>query len=114
MGVLLWRGFTIDNVMNQCFGNEEDFCGKGRQMPVHLGSVDHHFHTISSTLGTQIPHAAGVGFALRRDSARRGENVTACFFGEGAASEGASTIPCPTVFIARNNGFAISTPSTEQ
>jgi 2-oxoisovalerate dehydrogenase E1 component alpha subunit len=26
----------------------------------------------------------------------------------------ASTIPSPTLFIARNNGFAISTPSTEQ
>jgi 2-oxoisovalerate dehydrogenase E1 component alpha subunit len=44
------------------------------------------------------------------------------FFGEGAASEGdfhagmllASTIPSPTLFIARNNGFAISTPSSEQ
>lgn len=44
------------------------------------------------------------------------------YFGEGAASEGdfhagmllASTIPSPTLFIARNNGFAISTPSSEQ
>lgn len=26
----------------------------------------------------------------------------------------ASTIPSPTLFIARNNGFAISTPSNEQ
>ena len=26
----------------------------------------------------------------------------------------ASTIPTPTLFIARNNGFAISTPSSEQ
>lgn len=26
----------------------------------------------------------------------------------------ASTLPSPTVFIARNNGFAISTPSSEQ
>lgn len=34
MGVLLWRGFTLDNVMAQCFGNEEDISGKGRQMPV--------------------------------------------------------------------------------
>jgi len=34
MGVLLWRGFSIDKVMSQCFGNEEDTSGKGRQMPV--------------------------------------------------------------------------------
>jgi len=34
MGVLLWRGFSIDKVMAQCFGNEEDTSGKGRQMPV--------------------------------------------------------------------------------
>lgn len=40
----------------------------------------------------------------------------------GAASEGdfhaglqlASTIPSPTLFFARNNGFAISTPAAEQ
>ncbi|KAJ2916143.1 hypothetical protein MD484_g4274, partial [Candolleomyces efflorescens] len=122
MGVLLWRGFSLDNVMAQCFGNEEDFSGKGRQMPVHFGSPKHHFHTISSPLGTQIPQAAGVGYALRRDPNRRGRSIAACYFGEGAASEGdfhaglllASTIPAPTLYIARNNGFAISTPSTEQ
>lgn len=34
MGVLLWRGFTIDAAMAQCFGNEEDVGTKGRQMPV--------------------------------------------------------------------------------
>ncbi len=34
MGVLLWRGFTIDQVMAQCFGNKDDTSGKGRQMPV--------------------------------------------------------------------------------
>ncbi|THV05193.1 thiamine diphosphate-binding protein [Dendrothele bispora CBS 962.96] len=122
MGVLLWRGFGINNVMAQCFGNLEDTSGKGRQMPVHFGSPRHHFHTISSTLATQIPQAAGVGFALRRTPERSGKSIAACYFGEGAASEGdfhagllmASTIPSPTLFIARNNGFAISTPSTEQ
>jgi len=34
MGVLLWRGFTVNDVMSQCFGNENDKSGKGRQMPV--------------------------------------------------------------------------------
>ncbi|KJA21197.1 hypothetical protein HYPSUDRAFT_166020 [Hypholoma sublateritium FD-334 SS-4] len=122
LGVLLWRGFTLDKVMAQCFGNEEDNSGKGRQMPVHFGSPTHHFHTISSPLATQIPQAAGVAYALRRTPSRRSRSIAACFFGEGAASEGdfhaglmlASTIPSPTLFIARNNGFAISTPSTEQ
>ncbi|KAF9483521.1 hypothetical protein BDN70DRAFT_873833 [Pholiota conissans] len=122
MGVLLWRGFSIDQVMAQCFGNEEDTSGKGRQMPVHFSSPKHHFHTISSPLATQIPQAAGVAYALRRTPSRSSRSISACFFGEGAASEGdfhaglmlASTIPSPTLFIARNNGFAISTPSTEQ
>ncbi|KDR82883.1 hypothetical protein GALMADRAFT_238516 [Galerina marginata CBS 339.88] len=122
MGVLLWRGFSLDKVMAQCFGNEEDTSGKGRQMPVHFGSPEHHFHTISSPLATQIPQAAGVAYALRRTPSRRSRSVAACFFGEGAASEGdfhagfmlASTIPSPVLYIARNNGFAISTPSTEQ
>jgi 2-oxoisovalerate dehydrogenase E1 component alpha subunit len=147
MGVLVWRGFGLDNIMNQCFGNEADTSGKGRQMPVvslihclamsynsifmtfyyynlqkHFGSPEHHFHTISSPLATQIPQAAGVAYALKRDPARRHKNIAAVYFGEGAASEGdfhagmllASTIPSPTLFLARNNGFAISTPSTEQ
>ena len=53
-GVLMWRGFTLDQFMNQCYGNMEDV-GKGRQMPVHYGSKDLHFVTISSTLATQMP-----------------------------------------------------------
>ncbi|KAF8551704.1 hypothetical protein OG21DRAFT_249752 [Imleria badia] len=122
MGVLLWRGFGINAAMAQCFGNYEDKSGKGRQMPMHFGSAEHHFHTISSPLATQIPQAAGVGFALKRDPARRNKNVACVYFGEGAASEGdfhagmllASTIPTPTIFLARNNGFAISTPAHEQ
>ena len=73
-------------------------------------------------MGTQIPQAAGVAYALQRDATRRGKNCAAVYFGEGAASEGdfhagmlfASTIASPTLFIARNNGFAISTPASEQ
>lgn len=44
------------------------------------------------------------------------------YFGEGASSEGdfhaalnfAATLGAPVLFICRNNGWAISTPATEQ
>lgn len=50
----MWRGFTLDDFMDQCYGNVSDK-GKGRQMPVHYGSTDLHFVTISSPLATQLP-----------------------------------------------------------
>ena len=53
-GTLMWRGFTLDQFMNQCYGNCEDG-GKGKQMPVHYGSRELNFVTISSPLGTQMP-----------------------------------------------------------
>lgn len=48
--------------------------------------------------------------------------IVTCYFGEGAASEGdfhaglniAATRSSPVVFICRNNGYAISTPTLEQ
>lgn len=50
----MWRGFTLDQFMDQCYGNTDD-AGKGRQMPVHYGSKELNFVTISSTLATQMP-----------------------------------------------------------
>ena len=48
-GSLLWRGFTITQCTNQCFGNHLDL-GKGRQMPVHYGSKELNYVTVSSPL----------------------------------------------------------------
>ena len=53
-GVFMWRGFTLDNFMNQCFSNKLDI-GKGRQVPVHYGSKKLNMQHISSPLATQMP-----------------------------------------------------------
>ena len=49
---------------SQCFGNMHEQ-GQGRQMPIHYGSRELNFHTISSTLATQLPHAVGAAYCLK-------------------------------------------------
>jgi 2-oxoisovalerate dehydrogenase E1 component alpha subunit len=117
-GALHYRGFTLEQFMNQLFSNERDL-GKGRQMPVHYGSKALNFMTISSPLATQIPQAAGYAYAQRLAGEAA---LTLCYFGEGAASEGdfhaglnmAAVLRAPVIFFCRNNGYAISTPASEQ
>ncbi|KAJ5776262.1 uncharacterized protein N7511_001273 [Penicillium nucicola] len=123
-GVFQQRGFTLKNFMSQLFANCND-TGRGRNMPVHYGQNYPRMHTISSPLATQIPQAAGAAYALKlqdMQSPNKDPRIVACYFGEGAASEGdfhaalniAATRSCPVVFLCRNNGYAISTPTLEQ
>ena len=115
---LRYRGFTSEQFMNQLLSNDLDL-GKGRQMPVHYGSRALNYMTISSTLATQIPQAAGYAYGQKLSG---NDACTVCYFGDGAASEGdfhaglnmAAVLNCPVVFVVRNNGYAISTPSSEQ
>ncbi|OBR09307.1 Dehydrogenase E1 component [Colletotrichum higginsianum IMI 349063] len=123
-GVFKQRGFTSGDFMNQLFANSKD-PGKGRNMPVHYGSKELNIHTISSPLATQLPQASGAAYALKMQRMQDPSippRVVAAYFGEGAASEGdfhaalniAATRSCPVIFICRNNGYAISTPTLEQ
>lgn len=118
VGVLLWRGFQLQQAADQCFSNISDL-GRGRQMPVHYGSKELNFQTISSPLTTQLPQAVGAAYAMKMSKQDR---ITIVYFGEGAASEGdfhaalnfASTLEVPMIFFCRNNGYAISTPVKDQ
>ncbi|KAI1319659.1 dehydrogenase E1 component [Xylariaceae sp. FL0255] len=123
-GVFAQRGFTLTDFMNQLFANRLDN-GCGRNMPVHYGSKVLNIHTISSPLATQLPQASGAAYGLkvqRMHDPSLPPRVVGVYFGEGAASEGdfhaalnlAATRSCPVVFICRNNGYAISTPTLEQ
>ena len=123
-GILMWRGFTLDQFTNQCFSNDRDL-GRGRQMPVHYGSKALNYHTISSPLGTQIPQAVGVAYKLKLNDAKNDiseRNVAICYFGDGCASTTdfhsglnfAATLQTPLIFFCRNNGYAISTSVEDQ
>jgi len=118
VGVFLWRGFTLQDVMHQCFSTHKDNT-KGRQMPIHYSAKKHNIQCVSSTLATQVPNAVGYAYSNKIKGVKA---VTVTYFGEGAASEGdvhaamnmAAVLRCPTLFICRNNGFAISTKTEDQ
>jgi TPP-dependent pyruvate/acetoin dehydrogenase alpha subunit len=61
----MYRGFKLNEFIDQCFGNSRASC-KGVQMPVHYGSANLSFVTISSTLATQMPQAVGSAYAYKR------------------------------------------------
>ena len=118
MGICLFRGIPLQEIADQIHANKSDV-NKGHQTPLLFASAAAKVQTISPPLGTQIPHAAGLGYALRLQG-----KPHICFglFGDGASSEGdahagmnfASTRKSQTLFFCRNNGFAISTPISEQ
>ena len=117
---------TVQQAADQCFGNEADR-GKGRQMPVHYGRRDLNFQTIASPLATQMPQAVGAAYAYKTKNAKAMEEdpsfdlvndgqLTVCYFGEGAASEGdahaafnfSATLEVPMLFICRNKFFSMN------
>lgn len=117
-GVLLCRGFGLQEIANQCFGNKCDN-GKGRQMPAHYGSKKHNYITVASTVATQIPHAVGAAYSLKMEGR---DACTITYFGDGGTSTGdfhaalnfAAVIEAPVILFCRNNGWAISTPVSDQ
>lgn len=117
-GILFWRGFSIESYVHQMFGDAKDLT-LGRQMPNHFGSRALNVVTVSSPIGTKLPHAAGCAYAMRL---QKDPHVVICYFGEGATSEGdfhvglnfAAVRKAPCIFFCRNNGYAISTPADHQ
>ena len=117
-GGLLWRGYTVLDLMHSLKGTDKQET-LGKALGLHYVSQKKAVFPTSAPMGSKIGHAAGAGYAYR---VKNMDRVAVCFFGEGAASEGdfhsalnfASTLGSQTLFVCRNNGYAISTPIDEQ
>ena len=118
MGVSLWRGTTVREMVCQLIGNSGDVL-MGRQMPCHFS--DRRVRTVawSSVIGTQLVHAMGAAWAAK---IRKDDVVCAGFMGDGASSSAdfhaaanfAGVFRLPVVFICQNNQWAISVPLAMQ
>jgi TPP-dependent pyruvate/acetoin dehydrogenase alpha subunit len=88
-------------------------------MPVHHSVKRLNFVSISSPVGSQIPHAVGAAWAAKL---QKKDDVVVGFFGEGATSTPifhtsanfAAVFKIPVILICRNNGWAISVPRSGQ
>jgi pyruvate dehydrogenase E1 component alpha subunit len=117
-GAALLRGLPLATFVCDLLGNAGDAM-LGHQMPCHEAWRAGRFASISSPIGTQIPHAVGAAWAAR---IKREEMVSLVYFGEGATSSSdfhtglnfAGVHRVPVVFACRNNGWAISVPRERQ
>jgi 2-oxoisovalerate dehydrogenase E1 component alpha subunit len=119
LGIVLVAGLTPYEVFLGVFSKADDPASGGRQMPSHWGSRRLAIVSHSSPIATQVPHAAGIAYAMRY----RGEAaVVGCWFGEGATSEGdwheglnfAAIHKLPVLFVCENNEYAISVRQDKQ
>ncbi|HSN81589.1 MAG TPA: thiamine pyrophosphate-dependent enzyme [Polyangiales bacterium] len=118
VGALLWRGYPLQRYIDHMYGNAGD-PARGRQMPDHTFSREHHYLAVSAPIGTQIPHAVGMAMAAKK---RGLDECVAVFFGDGATSSNdfhaamnfAGVYQAPVLFLCRNNGYAISLPTERQ
>ncbi|HZO16132.1 MAG TPA: thiamine pyrophosphate-dependent enzyme, partial [Polyangiaceae bacterium] len=100
------------------YGNSNDLV-KGRQMPDHWCCRDGQLASVSSPIGTQITHAVGFAWAAKLS---KDPLAVLVYFGDGATSSGefhnglnfAGVYKAPTIFLCRNNGWAISVPTERQ
>ncbi len=118
LGVFTTRGIPFEKLFLQWRGKKDGFT-KGRDRSFHFGSIVHHIWGMISHLGPQL--SVGDGIALAQKLSTSGK-ITVAFTGEGGTSQGefhealnvAAVWDLPIIFIVENNGYALSTPTSEQ
>jgi pyruvate dehydrogenase E1 component alpha subunit len=112
-GHALVRGIAAGAIMAEMYGKVEG-CSRGRGGSMHLFDAATKFYGGNAIVAGALPMA--VGCALGQKMQRKNE-LTACFFGEGAMAEGefheslnlAKLWKVPALFLCENNLYAMGT-----
>ncbi|MEX2234106.1 MAG: dehydrogenase E1 component subunit alpha/beta [Cyclobacteriaceae bacterium] len=118
LGVFTSRNLPLDRLFSQWQGTMRGYT-KGRDRSFHFGTNEHHIVGMISHLGPQNGVADGIALGCKL---KKEKKVTAVFNGDGGTSEGdfheainvAAVWDLPVLFIIENNGYGLSTPSSEQ
>lgn len=118
LGVFTSRNIPLHKLFSQWQGKKSGFT-KGRDRSFHFGTQEYKIIGMISHLGPQMGVATGIALGnLLKDN----KKITAVFTGEGATSEGdfhealnvAAVWNLPVLFVIENNGYGLSTPTSEQ
>ena len=112
-GHALARGLPMRALMAEMYGKQAGVSG-GRGGSMHLFDMKRRFYGGSAIVGGGIPLAVGLALA---DKMQQRDRITVCFFGEGAAAEGAfheslnlaALWHLPVLFVCENNLYAMGT-----
>ena len=118
LGVFTGKNIPLQRLFSQFQGKANGFT-KGRDRSFHFGTKEHHIVGMISHLGPQLGVADGIALA---NKLKDNKKTTAVFTGDGGASEGdfhealnvAAVWDLPVIFVIENNGYGLSTPSSEQ
>ena len=118
LGVFTTREIPLYRLFSQWQGKMNGFT-KGRDRSFHFGTQEYNIVGMISHLGPQLGIADGIALA---NKLKQNNQLCAVFTGEGGTSEGdfhealnvASVWSLPVLFCVENNGYGLSTPTSEQ
>ncbi len=118
LGVFTSRGVDLHKLFAQLQGRSSGY-SQARERSFHFGINQYHIVGMISHLGPQLSIAAGVALAHKLSKEKM---VSMAFTGEGGTSEGefhealntAAVWKLPVIFIIENNGYGLSTTTSEQ
>jgi 2-oxoisovalerate dehydrogenase E1 component len=118
LGVFTSREIPLHRLFSQWQGKMNGFT-KGRDRSFHFGTQEFKIIGMISHLGPQLGVADGIALA---NKLKQNNHACAVFTGDGGTSEGdfhealnvAAVWNLPVIFCVENNGYGLSTPTSEQ
>lgn len=111
-GHAIAKGAELKYMMAELFGKKTGYC-KGKGGSMHIADIDIGILGANGIAGGGIPLAVGAALSSKL---RKTDQITVCFFGDGASNNGAfheglnfaSVHRLPVVFVCENNLYGIS------